>query len=225
MNLIEKYTPYTFDDFMYYHPIALMLATIGLIVLSLQIVEFMRLLKLCKTAGIAYKDVKYEDDKYKNTDYYCHYIDITNEEERKRLESRGVEITNEEIEHEKLLKYLKKEVPDTESNIIISLLLMALLMLPLLATVIDMFENNFSHTQSAHIIEIKDYIKIDKDKLTINNLPDKYKYVNKELKRGQRHDFKIVRDEFYTDDDIPIKLIDKDGKEYKISKSDFDKLK
>lgn len=97
-------------------------------------------------------------------------------------------------------------------------------MLPLLATVITMFENNFSHTQSANITEIKDYIKIDKDKLTIDKLPDKYKYVNKELS-NEHHDFKIVRDEFYTDDDIPIKLIDKDSNEYKISKSDFDKLK
>lgn len=98
-------------------------------------------------------------------------------------------------------------------------------MLPLLATVITMFENNFSHTQSANITEIKDYIKIDKDKLTIDKLPDKYSYTNKELKNEQRHNFKIVRDEFYTDDDIPIKLIDKDSNEYKISKSDFDKLK
>ena len=192
MNLIEKYTPYTFNDFMHYHQLALMIATSGLILLALRIVEFIRLLKLCKKAGIKYKDVKY---KYTN-DYYCIDIDITDDEERKRLESRGVEITNEEIE----------------------------LMLPLLATVITMFENNFSHTQSANITEIKDYIKIDKDKLTIDHLPDTYEYVNKELKKDHRHNFKIVRDEFYTDDDIPIKLIDKDGQEYKISKSDFDKL-
>lgn len=225
MDLIEKYTPYTFDAFMHYHPITLMLATSGLIVLSFQILEFIRLLKLCKKAGIKYKDVKNEDVKYKYTnDYYCIDIDITDDEERKRLESRGVEITNEEIEHAKLLKYLKKEVPDARSNISITLCLASLLMLPLLATVITMFENNFSHTQSANITEIKDYIKIDKDKLTIDKLPDKYKYVNKELS-NEHHDFKIVRDEFYTDDDIPIKLIDKDSNEYKISKSDFDKLK
>lgn len=221
MDLIEKYTPYTFDAFMHYHPITLMLATSGLIVLSFQILEFIRLLKLCKKAGIKYKDVKY---KYTN-DYYCIDIDITDDEERKRLESRGVEITNEEIEHAKLLKYLKKEVPDARSNISITLCLASLLMLPLIATVITMFENNFSYTQSANITEIKDYIKIDKDKLTIDKLPDKYSYTNKELKREQRHNFKIVRDEFYTDDDIPIKLIDKDSNEYKISKSDFDKLK
>lgn len=226
MNLIEKYVPYTFDDFMYYHPIAFILATSGLMVLSLQIVEFVHLLKLCKKAGIKYKDVKNEDFKYKYTnDYYSIDIDITDEEERKRLESRGVEITNEEIEHAKLLKYLKKEAPDARSNISITLCLVSLLMLPLLATVITMFENNFSHTQSANITEIKDYIKIDKDKLTIDKLPDKYSYTNKELKNEQRHNFKIVRDEFYTDDDIPIKLIDKDSNEYKISKSDFDKLK
>lgn len=220
MDLIEKYTPYTFDAFMHYHPIALMLATSGLMVLLLQIVEFIRLLKLCKKAGIKYKDVKY---KYTN-DYYCIDIDITDDEERNRLESRGVEITNEEIEHAKLLKYLKKEVPDVRSKINITLCLVSLLMLPLLATVITMFENNFSYTQSANITEIKDYIKIDKDKLTIDNLPDKYSYTNKELS-NEHHDFKIVRDGFYTDDDIPIKLIDKDSNEYKISKSDFEKLK
>lgn len=225
MDLIEKYTPYTFDAFMHYHPIALMLATSGLMVLLLQIVEFIRLLKLCKKAGIKYKDVKNEDVKYKYTnDYYCIDIDITDDEERNRLESRGVEITNEEIEHAKLLKYLKKEVPDVRSKINITLCLVSLLMLPLLATVITMFENNFSYTQSANITEIKDYIKIDKDKLTIDNLPDKYSYTNKELS-NEHHDFKIVRDGFYTDDDIPIKLIDKDSNEYKISKSDFEKLK
>ena len=58
MDLIEKYTPYTFDAFMHYHPITLMLATSGLIVLSFQILEFIRLLKLCKKAGIKYKDVR-----------------------------------------------------------------------------------------------------------------------------------------------------------------------
>lgn len=220
MDLIEKYTPYTFDAFMHYHPIALMLATSGLIVLSLQIAEFIHLLKLCKKEGIKYKDVK---NKYTN-DYYCIDIDITDDEERKQLDSRGVEITNEEIEHAKLLKYLKKEVPDARSNISITLYLVSLLMLPLLATVITMFENNFSYSQSANITEIKDYIKIDKDKLTIDKLPDKYSYTNKELS-NEHHDFKIVRDGFYTDDDIPIKLIDKDSNEYKISKSDFEKLK
>ena len=226
MNLIEKYTPYTFNDFIHYHQLALMIATSGLILLSLRIVEFIHLLKLCKKAGIKYKDVQNEDVKYKYTnDYYCIDIDITDDEERKRLESRGIEITNEEIEHAKLLKYLKKEVPDARSNISITLCLVSLLMLPILATVITMVENNFSHTQSASVTEIKDYIKIDKDKLTIDNLPDTYEYVNKELKRDQRHNFKIVRDEFYTDDDIPIKLIDKDSNEYKISKSDFEKLK
>ena len=96
-------------------------------------------------------------------------------------------------------------------------------MLPLILVINNAFHNNFNYEQQANLTEIKDYIKIDNDKLTIESLPDKYYYKNKELKREQSHDFKIIKDAFYRDNDI--KLVDKTNKEYMISKEELEYIK
>lgn len=85
---------------------------------------------------------------------------------------------------------------------------------------VDYF-NNFEHKQPVSIVEIKDHIKIENDKLTINPLPEEYYYKKCYLNKNESHDFKI--DTFYTDSDI--KLIDKKKKEYTISKNELEELK
>ena len=74
----------------------------------------------------------------------------------------------------------------------------------------------------ASIIAIKDKIKIEGDKLTIEPLPDKHNYKNNYLTSNDSHDFKIVKDTFYSDSDV--KLVDKRGKEYYIPKHEFEEL-
>lgn len=75
---------------------------------------------------------------------------------------------------------------------------------------------------SASIVEIKDKIKIEGDKLTIEPLPNKYSYNNDYLTSNESHDFKISKDTFYSDSDV--KLVDKRGKEYYIQKPEFEEL-
>lgn len=219
MNLIVKYVPYSFKSFLFENPLSLAFATIGLIVLGLAFVKFIILLKFCKKAGIDYKEVKHE---YIND--ILRYIDLADKKELKKLEfSIGIKFEKDELEYYKILQHLKKEVPEARLNMIIATLWTTLLMLPLILVINNAFHNNFNYEQQANLTEIKDYIKIDNDKLTIESLPDKYYYKNKELKREQFHDFKIIKNAFYRDNDI--KLVDKTNKEYMISKEELEYIK
>lgn len=219
MNLIVKYVPYSFKSFLFENPLSLAFATIGLIVLGLAFVKFIILLKFCKKAGIDYKEVKHE---YIND--ILRYIDLADKKKLKKLEfSIGIKFEKDELEYYKILQHLKKEVPEARLNMIIATLWTMLLILPLITVTISAFHNNFNYEQQANLTEIKDYIKIDNDKLTIESLPDKYYYKNKELKREQFHDFKIIKNAFYRDNDI--KLVDKTNKEYMISKEELEYTK
>lgn len=218
MDLIIKYVPYNFKSFLFENPLSLIFATLGLILLGLAFVKFIRLLRICKKLGIDYKEVKHD-----YVDDILRYIDLSDEKELKKLELANIiKIEKDELDYYKILQYLKKEVPGARLNMIIAALWTTLLMLPLITVTISAFHNNFNYEQQANLTEIKDYIKINNNKLTIETLPDTYEYKNEELKKDQLHDFKIVKDEFYRDTDI--KLIDKTGKEYKISKSELDEL-
>lgn len=93
---------------------------------------------------------------------------------------------------------------------------------PLFATLYISHTDNFEYKEPANLIEIKDHIKINNDKLTIDSLPNKYSYGNREFLPNEKHDFKIIKDEFFSDHDI--KLIDKDNNEYKIKHSEFNEL-
>lgn len=219
MDLIIKYVPYNFKSFLFEHPLSLAFATIGLIVLGLAFVKFIILLRFCKKAGIDYKEVKYE-----YIDDILRYIDLADEKELKKLEfSIGIKFEKGELEYYKILQHLKREVPEARLNMIIATLWTTLLMLPLIVVISSAFHNNFNYEQQANLTEIKNYIKIDNDKLTIESLPDTYDYKNEELKKDQLHDFKIIKEEFYRD--LPIKLVDSTEKEYTISKSEFEELK
>lgn len=105
------------------------------------------------------------------------------------------------------------------SHIIIIIILAAT---PLFATLYISYTDKFEYKEPANLIEIKDHIKINNDKLTIDSLPDKYSYVNREFSPNEKHDFKIIKDEFFSDHDI--KLIDKDNNEYKIKHNEFEEL-
>lgn len=218
MNLIVKYVPYSFKSFLFENPLSLIFATLGLILLGLAFVKFIRLLRICKKLGIDYKDVKHD-----YVDDILRYIDLSDEKELKKLELANIiKIEKDELDYYKILQYLKKEVPEARLNMIIAALWTTLLMLPLITVTISAFHNNFNYEQQANLTEIKDHIKINNDKLTIETLPDTYEYKNEKLKKDELHDFKIIKDEFYRDTDI--KLVDKTNNEYIISKSEFEEL-
>lgn len=71
------------------------------------------------------------------------------------------------------------------------------------------------------ITEIKDHIKIENNRLTINPLPENYQYQNRTLDETKAHDFKI--DDFYKESNV--KLIDINNNTYEITHEQLEELK
>lgn len=75
------------------------------------------------------------------------------------------------------------------------------------------------------ITEIKDYIKIENNRLTINPLPENYQYQNKTFDKPKdktkSHDFKI--DDVYKESNV--KLIDINNNTYEITHEQLEELK
>lgn len=73
----------------------------------------------------------------------------------------------------------------------------------------------------APITEIKEHIKIEGNRLTIDPLPKNYHYQNYTLDGAKAHDFKI--DDFYKESNV--KLIDSNNNTYEITHEQLEKLK
>ena len=71
------------------------------------------------------------------------------------------------------------------------------------------------------ITEIKEHIKIQNNRLTINPLPENYHYQNKTLDKIKPHDFKI--DDIYRESNV--KLIDSNNNIYEITHEQLEELK
>lgn len=71
------------------------------------------------------------------------------------------------------------------------------------------------------ITEIKEHIKIQNNRLTINPLPENYQYQNKTLDKIKPHDFKI--DDVYRESNV--KLIDSNNNIYEITHEQLEELK
>ena len=72
-----------------------------------------------------------------------------------------------------------------------------------------------TYNKSVKLTEIKDHVMIHDDKLTIKSLPEPYHYKNNKLNNLDPHDFKITKDDFYSD--ANPKLVDRDGNTYEIT--------
>lgn len=200
MNLIGQNTHYTFVKFIQDNTAEIMFASIGLIILILlPIIIFLHKIFPKKYEYKKLNEVENFDD---DLDYELENFSELN-----------------------LFRKLNVVFRSIEGIIFIAISFAILFLIPLIFNISDAYSNNFTYKNTANITEIKDYIKIDKDKLTINPLPDKYYYENKALKTNEHHDFKIIKDDFYTDETLNIKIIDVTGKEYYISKSEFEQLK
>lgn len=215
MNLIGQNKQYTFVKFIQDNTATTTFAIIGLIILILlPIIIFLHKIfpkkyeyKKLNEVG---KNKNFNDD-YLEADWNYYYDDL-------HYELKNFHKLN-------LLRKLNVVFRSIEGIIFIPISLAVLFFIPLTLNTIDASSNNFTYKNTANITEIKNYIKIDKDKLTINPLPDKYYYENKTLKINEHHDFKIIKDDFYTDETLNVKIIDVIGQEYYISKSDFEQLK
>ena len=86
----------------------------------------------------------------------------------------------------------------------------------------DYHKHNSTIWTSATLVDIKNQVHINDNKLTIDPLPENYMYNANLLTRDEPHDFQIVKNDFYQD--AKIHLIDKDQREYELSSKDFDEL-
>lgn len=73
----------------------------------------------------------------------------------------------------------------------------------------------------APITEIKEHIKVEDNRLTIDSLPENYHYQNYTLDETKAHDFKI--DDFYKESNV--KLIDSNNNTYEITHEQLEELK
>lgn len=211
MNLIGQNTTYTFTKFIQDYTAATTFAIIGLIILILlPIILFLHKIFPKKYEYKKLNEVEKDEylDDVDDWDYYCNDLDY--------------ELEN--LRELNLFRRLNVIFRSIERIIFIPISFAILFLIPLIFNISDAYSNNFTYENKANITEIKDYIKIENDKLTINSLPDKYYYENKTLKTNEHHDFKIIKDDFYTDENFNVKIVDVTGQEYYISKSDFEKL-
>lgn len=195
MNLLEKEVTYTIKGFIFENYLLIATFIIGLCFIAILINNILKIIKRCKKQKVTFSEIR--------------------------------AITKEDAYHEVIcakLSNIDKKLGELYNHRILNILLILIATLPLLIVLSKSYSNNFTYLQQANITEIKDHIKIENDKLTINSLPDKYHYKDEKLSGNTHHDFKIVKDEFYTDGDSPIKLVDKNNKEYVISKSELDEL-
>ena len=75
--------------------------------------------------------------------------------------------------------------------------------------------------EPVQITEIKEQIKIEGNRLTIDPLPENYQYQNKTLDKIKPHDFKI--DDVYRESNV--KLIDSNNNTYEITHKQLKELK
>ena len=79
-----------------------------------------------------------------------------------------------------------------------------------------------TYNKSVKLTEIKDHVMIHDNKLTIKSLPEPYRYKNNKLNSSEPHDFKITKDDFYSD--ANPKLVDRDGNTYEITAEELNQL-
>lgn len=75
--------------------------------------------------------------------------------------------------------------------------------------------------REANLSEIKEHIKINENKLTIEPLPENYAYIKSHLDENTSHTFKIHE----SSEEYNIKLIDSNNNKYEITPDQLDELK
>lgn len=82
-------------------------------------------------------------------------------------------------------------------------------------------KENYTNLKLTELNEIQNLIHVKDDKLTIDNLPEYYKYTNDKYDKNTTQIFKIEHDTFFN----TYKLIHKDNKITEITKEEYEELK
>ena len=82
-------------------------------------------------------------------------------------------------------------------------------------------KEHYTNLKITQLNEIQNLIHVKDNKLTIDKLPEYYKYTNNKYNKNENQVFKIEHDEFFN----TYKLTDKDDNKIEISKEEYEMLK
>lgn len=126
------------------------------------------------------------------------------------------------ITNKKIDKMAGEDVKVPSEPLIEALLIVMAIVGPLIISLLIYKYIHPTYNKSVKLTEIKDHVMIHDNKLTIKSLPEPYHYKNNKLNNSDPHDFKITKDEFYTD--ANPKLVDRDGNSYEITTEELNQL-
>ena len=102
-------------------------------------------------------------------------------------------------------------------------------MIPMFAIITGIFlivgysnypKENYTNLKLTELNEIQNLIHVKDDKLTIDSLPEYYKYANDKYDKNETQTFKIEHDTFFN----TYKLVHKDNKITEITKEAYEEL-
>lgn len=126
------------------------------------------------------------------------------------------------ITNKKIDKMAGKDVKVPSDSLVTTILLIIGVGGPTLISALIYTFIHPTYNKSVKLTEVKDSITIHDNKLTIKSLPEPYHYKNNKLSNSEPHDFKITKDEFYSD--ANPKLVDRDGNSYEITTEELNQL-
>jgi hypothetical protein len=126
------------------------------------------------------------------------------------------------LTNKKVDKMIDKNVKVPSDSLITTILLIIGIGGPILISMLVYTYIHPTYNKSVQITEIKEQITIHDNKLTIKSLPEPYRYSNNKLNSSEPHDFKITKDDFYSD--ANPKLVDRDGNSYEITTEELNQL-
>ncbi len=126
------------------------------------------------------------------------------------------------ITNKKIDKMMSKDVKVPSEPLVEALLIVMAIVGPIIISLLIYKYIHPTYNKSVKLTEVKDSITIHDNKLTIKSLPEPYRYSNNKLNNLEPHDFKITKDEFYSD--ANPKLVDRDGNTYEITTEELNQL-
>lgn len=126
------------------------------------------------------------------------------------------------LTNKKIDKLMDKNIKVPSDSLVTTILLIIGIGGPILISMLIYTYIHPTYNKSVQITEIRDHMTIHDNKLTIKSLPESYHYNNNKLNSSESHDFKITKDEFYSD--ANPKLVDRDGNQYEITAKELNQL-
>ena len=126
------------------------------------------------------------------------------------------------LTNKKIDKLMDKNIKIPSDPLVTTTLLIIGIGGPILISMLIYTYIHPTYNKSVKLTEIKDHITVHDNKLTIKSLPEPYRYNNNKLNNSEPHDFKITKDDFYSD--ANPKLVDRDGNQYEITAEELNQL-